>query len=243
MIGSRTTETLTATSFPGLYVGQVEVVENDDDEYPGSIKVSIPSIFGQSEGDESAVWARPCFPYGHFFVPEVGDKVWLAFENGNSQSPVWLGVWYPAGKIPTKADSASPKKRVIQTATNNSIILNDADGEESVKILDENGNEILLNGDGITIQMGSGAKIEMTDSGITIESGAKIEITSSGITIDAKSLPIEAKSSNSINLKSSSINLGESPPFFPVTRTIDQWVGNLGAPVTLVPVGLSSARA
>ncbi|PSR18689.1 hypothetical protein C8255_06090 [filamentous cyanobacterium CCP3] len=233
---------MTATSFPGLYVGHVEVIENDDDEYPGSIKVSIPSIFGRSEGDEAAVWARPCFTYGHFFVPEVGDKVWLAFENGNSQSPVWLGVWYPAGKTPTNADSASPKKRVIQTATNNSIIFNDADGEESIEIQDQNGNKVLLDGDGITILNGSDTKIEMTSSGIKIDAGAKIEITSSGIKIDAGASSIEATSNSSIMLKSSDIQLGNSP-LGRVTTAIDQWVGNLGAPVTLVTPGSLSTKA
>ncbi len=152
MIGSRTTETMTATSFPGLYVGQVEVVENDDDRYPGSIKVSIPSIFGLPSGDEAAVWARPCFPYGHFFVPEVGDKVWLAFENGNSQSPVWLGVWYPEGKTPNAAQISPPTKRVIESSQGSMIIFDDEGKKLTLKV---GNNSIEINENGILIDASS----------------------------------------------------------------------------------------
>src|SRR5262245_18722840 len=96
---------ITGITFPGLYVGRVEKVED-----LGRVQVSVPAIFDQTT-PEAFVWARPCFPYGHFFVPEVGDKVLVAFEPGEPTAPVWFGIWYPSGAVPAEANVSPPVKR------------------------------------------------------------------------------------------------------------------------------------
>ena len=138
------TDTL-RTTLPGLYVGVVQ--ETGD---LGRIKVSVPSVFYE-EDPEYYAWARPCFPYAHFFVPEVGDKVWLAFEQGDPTAPVWLGVWYPEGEVLPEADVSPPVKRVIQSPSGHKIIMDDTDGDESLVLEDKSGNRIELRGDGVTI--------------------------------------------------------------------------------------------
>jgi hypothetical protein len=109
-----------ARAFPGLYAGTVRAV--DDPDKLGRIKVSVPSVYGR-ESTELDAWARPCFPSGHFFVPDVGDRVWIAFENGDPSFPVWLGEWYPAGALPARTDVTPPTTRVVEDATGNRIEL------------------------------------------------------------------------------------------------------------------------
>src|SRR5438093_1586430 len=104
-----------AGKFYGKYSG--EVTDNHDDDFFGRIKVKVPSVFGA----DVEVRARPCFPYGHFFVPPVGAKVWVEFEAGNTSYPLWVGTWYPQGKTPQPAAMAPPDNRVIQTASGHTI--------------------------------------------------------------------------------------------------------------------------
>ena len=107
-------------SFPGLYAGTVTSVEDPDKL--GRLKVSVPSVHG-AVGSDLDAWARPCVPSGHFFVPVVGDRVWVAFENGDPSFPVWLGEWYPTGALPAGTDVTPPTTRVVEDATGNRIEL------------------------------------------------------------------------------------------------------------------------
>jgi uncharacterized protein involved in type VI secretion and phage assembly len=165
--------------FPGVYVASVEGVEAEDDDRLGRIQVSVPAIFGEVS-PEYHVWARPCFPYGHFFVPEKGDRVWVAFENGNPTAPVWLGVLYPKGKVPAEADASPPAKRVVKTSSGHLIVLDDTSGSESVEIKVGKLNHVIsLKKDGIAIEDGVHKhKIQFDAKGITIESAGDVDIKS-----------------------------------------------------------------
>ena len=67
----------------GLYRGLV--VDRDDPEQRCRLKVHVPTT-----GVEA--WAEACLPFAIFTVPEVGDMVWLANEDGDPRYPVWIGV-------------------------------------------------------------------------------------------------------------------------------------------------------
>ena len=98
-----------AGKFYGKYSG--EVIDNADADFFGRIKVKVPAVFGA----EVEVRARPCFAAAHFFVPPIGEKVWVEFEAGDIRYPLWVGIWYPQGKSPAEAQVSPPDNRVIQT--------------------------------------------------------------------------------------------------------------------------------
>lgn len=58
----------------------------------------------------SSYYAKPCLPFGSFTLPNKAwlqkhkDEVmvWVAFENGNSAHPVYLGVAPVSNKVPSK---------------------------------------------------------------------------------------------------------------------------------------------
>jgi len=72
-------------SLPGIYLAVV--VNANDPEGRHRIQVSFPS--GVATGQP---WARPCRPPGAHALPKVGAQVWIAFEAGYSDHPVWIGV-------------------------------------------------------------------------------------------------------------------------------------------------------
>lgn len=158
--------------FYGVYVGNVEGVRKD-----GRLEVSIPAVFDTTEPGAHAL-ARPCFPYGQFFVPPVNSKVWIAFENGDPSAPVWIGTWYPQGGTPSEADADPPVKRVLQTSADQFVLIDDTDGAEMIVVADKSGNRIELSADGVLLKCAKGLTIDA--------SGQQVEIKAKKVTITEK---------------------------------------------------------
>lgn len=72
---------------PGIYRGIV--YDNSDPETLGRIRVQVPQLSGNSPSD----WAWPCFPTDSArTVPTIGTAVWVMFEGGDQDHPVWIGT-------------------------------------------------------------------------------------------------------------------------------------------------------
>ncbi len=85
-------------SFLGKFRGRV--IDNDDPLKLGRIKAKVPDVFG----DEESGWALPCFPVagpgmGLFMVPPVDAWVWIEFEYGKPEKPIWTGGFFPDDPI------------------------------------------------------------------------------------------------------------------------------------------------
>lgn len=81
------------------YRGQVE--NNIDPMQLGRIQVSVPAVLG----DGTLSWAMPCMPYagsqvGFFALPPVGANVWVEFEGGDPNRPIWAGCFWGVGEFP-----------------------------------------------------------------------------------------------------------------------------------------------
>jgi uncharacterized protein involved in type VI secretion and phage assembly len=78
------------------------VSNNKDPKKMGRVKVKCPKVLGDFESD----WALPCFPFGGspdrgiVFMPKVGQGVWVEFEEGDPNLPIWVGSWFGKGHIP-----------------------------------------------------------------------------------------------------------------------------------------------
>lgn len=166
----------------GKYKGLV--VDNDDPENLGRLRVKVPGILGE---DVVTGWAMPCLPYGGasdqglFFIPEVDAGVWVEFEEGSLEFPIWVGTFWTkpggASEVPKPGDTQSPPTRkTIRTVKGNSIELEDKDNEETIIITEKtNNNKVTMDKNGIVVEDGNGNKIELTSSGVTIAS-SKIKI-------------------------------------------------------------------
>jgi uncharacterized protein involved in type VI secretion and phage assembly len=182
------------TRFYGKY--RAFVVDNADPENRGRLKLSIPSVLGN---EVVSGWALPCAPYGgapdqgFFFIPEVDANVWVEFEAGLLDYPIWVGTFWskPGGtsEVPKPGDSQSPPTRkIIRTLKGNSIEMEDKDSEEVFIITYNDGsktNVVTMNKDGIAIVDANQNKITLDASGAVIEdkNQNKIEMTASAINI------------------------------------------------------------
>ena len=141
------------------------VVDNQDPEHLGRLKVQVPSVFGDKVVTE---WALPCLPYGghanqgFLCIPEAKASVWVEFEKGDKDLPVWVGTFWsaPGGKseIPT-LNEADGKER--KTEADDKGHKNEADGEERKNKLTPPTRKILKTQKGHTIQFEDADEEEM----------------------------------------------------------------------------------
>ncbi len=153
------------TVFYGKYRGKV--MDNKDPRKLGRVQVSCPAVLG--EGIQS--WAMPCSPYagkdvGFFALPPAGANVWVEFEGGNSNYPIWGGCFWGENEVPQEAK------------------------DEKVKVLKVQGTKMILNEDqsgGFTLEVGSPVsqqplKMIFNSQGIEISfNNAKINLKSASL--------------------------------------------------------------
>ena len=116
--------------FYGKYRGTV--VNNIDPERRGRLQVSVTDF---SSLIPMATWALPCFPWagpqmGTYFIPPIGAGVWVEFEQGDPDYPVWVGCWWGSTpEVPATASGlttpGSPVA-IAQSITQGALVIADA---------------------------------------------------------------------------------------------------------------------
>ena len=162
-------------NYYGKYRGIV--MENIDPMQMGRLMVQIPDVSNVIP----STWAMPCVPFagiqsGFFAVPEIGSGVWIEFEQGNPDYPIWVGCyWASAADVPALALAAPPalQQVVIQTTEQNMLLISDVPGPTGgIMLKTSAGAFISISDIGITISNGQGATISMTGPVVTINEGA-----------------------------------------------------------------------
>ena len=177
--------------FYGKYRGFV--VSTADPKRLGRVRLKVPSVLGP---EVVTGWAMPCVPYGgqknqgFLCIPEVGAGVWVEFEEGDLEFPIWVGTFWsePGGvsEIPAlngaggqelKNEQKPPTRKIIKTSKGHTIQFEDAKGEEMVIIVEATHKHVVtLNKDGIQITDGvNGNRIVMGAGGIRIGSSGASE--------------------------------------------------------------------
>jgi uncharacterized protein involved in type VI secretion and phage assembly len=161
--------------FFGKYRGTV--INNVDPMQLGRIQALVPDVTGVLPG----TWALPCVPMagpqaGQFVLPPIGAAVWVEFEQGDPDYPIWAGgFWGSAAEVPALALAAPPSVQpiVLQTVGQNTLLLSDAPGPTGGIVLKSaTGALIQINETGITISNGQGATIVLAGPTVTINQGA-----------------------------------------------------------------------
>jgi uncharacterized protein involved in type VI secretion and phage assembly len=163
----------------GVYRGTV--VNNIDPLQIGRIIVLVPDAGGITPSS----WAMPCVPLagkqmGTFMVPQIGAGVWVQFEAGDPDKPVWTGGWWGnAAEVPALALAGVPgdPNIVIQTTLQNTVMISDLPGPTGgIMLKSTTGATIIVNDTGIFIQNGKGASIIMAGPTVTINNGALVVV-------------------------------------------------------------------
>lgn len=173
------TPTVGARKFFGKYRGTV--VMNIDPQQIGRIMVMVPDVLTPVPG----TWAMPCVPAagiqsGVFVLPAIGSGVWVEFERGDPDHPIWVGgFWGLAAEVPALALVPPPippgQNIVLQTPLQNTLLISDAPPSPitgGIILKSTTGAMIVVNDLGIFLNNGKGAVISMLGPVIDVNIGA-----------------------------------------------------------------------
>jgi hypothetical protein len=157
-----------AKRFYGKYRGVV--IENIDPEQIGRVMVQVPDVLGEIPSS----WAMPCVPVagiqaGIFAVPPIASQVWVEFEQGDPDYPIWSGgFWGLVADVPvfaTAPPAIPPGQNIVmQTTGQNMIMVSDAPPSPvtgGIVLKSVSGAMIVVNETGIYISNGQGAMITL----------------------------------------------------------------------------------
>jgi uncharacterized protein involved in type VI secretion and phage assembly len=210
----------------GRYFGKYRglVVDNADPEELGRLRVRVPSVLG---ADVVTGWAQPCVPYGGsantglHFIPDAGAGVWVEFEEGDLEFPVWVGTFWSKPRRdnevphPNAADgsqaggAARPSRKVIKTSKGHTLQFEDADGRELVTLVEAaHGHVVTLDGRGITLTDGlSGHTVVLDAEGISISDGRH---AGNRLVMDATGTTVSDAHGHSVVLGAAGIQVGST---------------------------------
>jgi hypothetical protein len=177
-------------STPKRYYGKYRgtALENLDPMQMGRIMAQVPDVLGET----TSSWAMPCVPAagiqaGIFVVPPIGSSVWIEFEQGNPDYPIWTGgFWGTAGDVPAFALVPPPavppligQNIVLQTMGQNTLMVSDAaptPATGGIVLKSAGGSMIVVNDTGIYLTCGPGLATIMLV-------GATVAINETALTI------------------------------------------------------------
>lgn len=161
--------------FYGKYRGLV--MNNIDPMQMGRLMVQVPDVGGLMP----STWAMPCVPVagiqnGMFALPMIGSGVWIEYEQGDVDHPIWVGCfWGSAAEVPALARLTPPAVQSItlQTPLQNGLTISDVPGPTGgIMLKSATGATLIVNDTGIYIQNGKGASLTMLGPTVTINAGA-----------------------------------------------------------------------
>ena len=167
------------------------VVNNVDPEFRGRLLVQVPDVLGVVPSS----WAEPCVPLagptgppmGIYLVPPIGAGVWVEFEQGDPEYPIWVGCrWGLPSDVPLAAKAGNPADPsiIIQSLLQQGIIVSDMPPTVPPPVMppipttggiilrSTTGASIVVNDAGIFISNGKGAVISMIGPMVNINQGA-----------------------------------------------------------------------
>lgn len=172
--------------FYGKYRGTV--MNNIDPMQMGRIQAIVPDVLGPIPTS----FAMPCLPItgkqmGTFMMPQIGSGVWIEFEQGNPDYPIWTGgYWGIAAELPLAALAGNPAapSLIFQSTLQNAVMISDLPPTPPPPVMppvpttggiilrSTTGASIVVNDAGIFISNGKGAIIQMLGPNILVNNGA-----------------------------------------------------------------------
>jgi hypothetical protein len=226
------------------------VVDNDDPAHLGRLRVRVPSVLGR---DVVTGWAMPCVPYGGaadqglLLVPDREAGVWVEFEEGDLEFPIWVGTFWskpgdselpkPNGADGTEAGGVQspPTRKILKTAKGHTLQFEDADGSEMIVLYDgANHHVVTLDASGVKVVDGKnqGNQVVLDSSGLTVQdkNGNQVILASAGMTLKSSAVKVGSDSASEPMVLGQQFSLNVTN--FITALSTHTHIGNLGAPTS-----------
>ncbi|MEO8960780.1 MAG: type VI secretion system tip protein VgrG [Ginsengibacter sp.] len=186
------------STIQGLHSGIItDIIDNEGDF---RVKLRLPIVDDQQDG----VYARIATldagnNRGTFFMPELNDEVVVGFMNNDPNQPVVLGMLHSSkNAAPLDPEKANNKKGYVSRSKIKILI---DDNEKSITIETPGGNVFSMNDteNKVELKDANGNKIIMEPEGITIEA-AKVLTLKAGTSLSIAAPHLEMKADGEFKL-------------------------------------------
>ncbi|MGC1310446.1 MAG: phage baseplate assembly protein V [Phormidesmis sp.] len=194
--------------FWGKYRGKI--TGNKDPLHLGRVQVTVPAVFGEGR----ASWALPCTPYagkdiGLFMVPPLATNIWVEFEGGDPDYPIWSGCFWGDRELPSQARVEEPVKVQVFRTKGATLTVSTEEKTKGIalaveKPMVEKPLKLVYNPDGIELNHSDNMTVKVLSQSeiIELKNGDRTTVTLSKDSIQLKESNIEIKlTNNSIELK------------------------------------------
>ena len=175
------------------------VVDNVDPSNSGRVKVRLPHVLVADGESVHEAWARIATlmagaNHGTWFIPDVGDEVVVAFEQGNLDRPYVLGGLWNSANPPPETMDVSNNKKLVRSRNGVQITIDDQGGRESIVIETPGGQKLTLeDGPGAVVLTDSnGNSVELRTNGITVNAASRVVLNASVVEVNAGSVSVSA---------------------------------------------------
>jgi phage protein D/phage baseplate assembly protein gpV len=195
----------------GVVTGVVSDVQ--DPLKMARVKLQLPWLDGSFVSD----WARVAMPgagnaRGLVWLPEVGDEVLVAFEQGDVRRPIVIGgLWNGTDTPPPYGlENGQENARALVSLQGHKVVLHDSDDGGSIEVATPKGLTIVLDeaNNKITVKAGNGAKLAISAEGdVDIEAGGQLSIKAgTNLSVHASS-GLDLKSDATATLKGAMVQI------------------------------------
>jgi hypothetical protein len=196
----------------GKYRGKV--VSTEDLSLTGKLLCEVPALPGMLLN-----WATPAVSYpglkqGMFALPEEGSDVWIEFEQGNPDYPIWSGGYWEEGATPPLpvVSKAAPEIADVYASKFSSLVMDDTPVEGSVQLSIGEPAVALpvtmkMSSAGFSVKVGIHSITIDPKAGITLTSGdAKLTLSPQGQSTTAPSIDHTAVGKYSVKAATAAVN-------------------------------------
>ncbi len=179
-------------------VAVAQVISNTDITGQGRVQLKLPWL------PDFEPWARVAVLLagnnrGTYFIPQEGDEVLVAFEQGDVRQPFVIGCLWNASDTPPAASPLDPvAKRIIRTPQGH--VLEFDDTLQSITITTLSKQTIKMDATQIKLSTASDtASITLDTSGsISVKGSVSIELKAPTITLDGTNVTVKGSARASI---------------------------------------------
>ena len=162
----------------GTFLGKFRgtVFNNIDPLNKARLQVVVPDVCLTP-----STWAMPCVPVaglqmGAISIPPIGAGVWVEYEQGDPDYPIWVGCWWGSvAEMPLLSQQVKPPIQgfTFETTLKNGFQVSDLPGPTGgILLKTTTGASISVSDTGIIIQNGKGASISLIGPTVNINTGA-----------------------------------------------------------------------
>jgi phage baseplate assembly protein V len=180
-------------------VAPAQVVNNIDETNMGRVQVRLPWMPGfEPWARVSALMAGDS--RGTYFIPQVGDEVLVAFNQGDVREPFVVGSLWNGQDSPPAQDTSDPvNTRMIRTPTGHEIAFDEVMGSISITSADQ--QKITIDPDKVEVTTAEGTAVLTleTAGNVSLKSTVRIDLQAPTISIQGDILEVKGQASASID--------------------------------------------